>query len=234
MLEPLRVVLLGDTEGGGSRMARPGPFSWHSAPRLLALGPVLARALGTLAPELLLADCGALRTRVIELSRGRAVVRSLENARCTAGAGRFVETMAAALRVSLTEVDARVAEAKDPCKVSSPCPVFAESEVVSQVNAGRAREDILSGVVAHAVEKLATLVERARPNGRPLLAIGGLARLDAFRSGLVAKLPGVEMLAAPVDAMLLPCLAGLAQVTEARPGSWPEIELLRWSARDAA
>lgn len=243
MLEPTRTWMLGDKDGGeagvgaalvGGALERLGPLAHKAPPRSLRTAPALARSAGALGDEVLLADCGALRTRVFEVVKGSAATRSWENERCTAGAGRFVETMAAALHVGPGQIDDVVGTAKDPCRVSSPCPVFAESEVVSQVNSGRAREDVLAGVVAHAVEKVATLVERARPEGRPLVVIGGLAKLKVFRDGLAAKLPGVRMLEPPADPMLLPCLAGLAQVQEAPAGSWPSYETLAWSAGDAA
>jgi hypothetical protein len=243
LLEPTRIWMLGDKDSDevglreallGSALQRLGPLSRRAPARPLRTAPALARAAARLGDELLLADCGALRTRVFEIVKGSAATRSWENERCTAGAGRFVETMAAALHVELEQIDACATSAKDPCRVSSPCPVFAESEVVSQINSGRAREDVLAGVVAHAVEKVATLVERARPRGRPLVVIGGLAKLAVFRAGLAAKLPGVELLDSPVDPMLLPCLAGLSLVREAPAGSWPAVEQVPWRARDAA
>jgi activator of 2-hydroxyglutaryl-CoA dehydratase len=239
LLEPVRVWRLGDSRPAGrsalgEAMARLGPLGSLAPPRPLGLGPVLARALAAHGPELLVADCGALRTRVWSLGRGAAAVRVLQNERCTAGVGRFVETMGAALGVGLAHLDACAARAASPSRVSSPCTVFAESEVVSQVNAGLSREDVLAGVVAHAVEKVASLVGRAGPQGRPLLVCGGLARLAAFRTGLSAALPGVRLVEPPADPLLLQCLAGLALVTGRPADEWPRATPLPWEGRDAA
>ncbi|MGC4118438.1 MAG: BadF/BadG/BcrA/BcrD ATPase family protein [Myxococcales bacterium] len=235
VFEPTRVWMMGDQDAGsppvlGAALERLG----RAAQRPLRTASALARAAGSLGDEVLIADCGALRTRVFEVVKGSAATRSWENERCTSGAGRFIETMAAALHVEPEGIDGCATAAKDPCRVSSPCPVFAESEVVSQINAGRAREDVLAGVVAHAVEKVATLVERARPQGKKLAVVGGLAKLRVFRAGLAAKLSAVTLLDAPVDPMLVPCLAALSQVQDAPAGQWPVVERLPWSLRDAA
>ncbi len=211
LFEPVRVFHLGDVgvvPGAASRSrllpARPQP---------LALGAALAHGLGV--AEALVVHCGALRTRVFEVGAGVVAARALENERCTAGAGRFVETMGTALGVDLAEVDAWAARAKTPVRVSSPCPVYAESEVVSQINAGLPREDVLAGVLAHAVEKVASLIERARPARRPVVPCGGLARFASFRAALGAAMPGTRFLDPPADPLLLPCLAALKQVTGA-------------------
>ncbi|MBI5544873.1 MAG: hypothetical protein HY901_13365, partial [Deltaproteobacteria bacterium] len=153
LLEPTRVWMLGDRDAGEAKSGAAlwggalerlvGPLSRLASPRPLRTASALARAAARWGDEVLLADCGALRTRVFEVVQGSAATRSWENERCTAGAGRFVETMAAALHVELDQIDAVASAAKDPCRVSSPCPVFAESEVVNQVNSGRAREDVL-------------------------------------------------------------------------------------------
>lgn len=187
--------------------------------RSVLLGNSLAKAAAGLGDSVLIADCGGLRTRVFEVAGG-VLKRTLENERCTAGAGRFVETMSAALGIALEQIDACVSKASSPCHVSSPCMVFAESEMISQVNAGVAREDVLAGVVAHAVEKVATLVECGHPAGRPLLVTGGLARLAAFRNGLAAALPNVPLVEPHGDALFFNSLAGLAMVCDVPIPNW--------------
>jgi hypothetical protein len=202
-------------------MAGDGSAPRRSGASPLLLGRALAHATSALGGPVLVADCGGLRTRVFEVAGG-ALQRTHENERCTAGGGRFVETMSGALHVGLEEIDACVARSASPCRVSSPCMVFAESEMISQVNGGVPREDVLAGVVAHAVEKVATLVERARPAGRPLVAVGGLARLAAFRDGLAAALPAVRVIASPVDPLFFNCLAGLALARGAPLSGWQQ------------
>lgn len=221
LFEPVRLWVAGD-----------GSVPKRTRARALLLGAALAKAAAGLGEPALVAECGGLRTRVFEVAGG-ALLRTHENERCTSGGGRFVETMSAALGVSLADLDACVSRAVAPCRVSSPCMVFAESEMVSQVNGGVPREDVLAGVVAHAVEKVATLVERARPSGRPLVVAGGLAKLAAFRQGLAAALPGVRLVEAPGDPLFFACVAGLATLHE-RPIDWPAPTKPVAGERDAA
>lgn len=200
LFEPVRIWIVGD--GWVPKQTRSNP---------VLLGAALARAAAGLGESALGADLGGLRTRVFEVAGGQ-LKRTIENERCTSGGGRFVETMAAALGVDLDEIDAVISASKSPVRVSSPCMVFAESEMISQVNSGVSREDVLAGVVAHAVEKVSTLVQQAGPSGRPLLTTGGLARLAAFRNGLAAALPGTVMVETPSDPLFFNCFAGLATV----------------------
>jgi len=242
VFEATRLWSLGDSAGNAPRLAewmvRLGPVSRLAPMRQLSLGAALMHMAPGNDGELLLADCGAIRTRVFALTPMPGApperpprLHIFENERCTAGSGRLVETMAAALGLGLDEIDASVAAAQAPSRLVTTCPVFVESEVVSLINAGQRREDVMAGVVAYAVDKVAALVQRAAPRGKPLLLFGGLARLGAFRAALAAKLPGHSLLAAPVDPMLLPCLAGLCQVTAAPPGTWPAVDIVPWERR---
>ncbi len=200
LFEPVQLWIVGD--GWVPKRTRSQP---------ILLGAALAKAAAGLGDSALVADCGGLRTRVFEVAGG-LLKRTVENERCTSGGGRFVETMAAALGVEPGRIDAVAAASSAPIRVSSPCMVFAESEMISQVNSGVARENVLAGVVAHAVEKVSTLVQQAGPAGKPLLVTGGLAGLASFRDGLSAALPGTRVVVPPCDAIFFNCMAGLATV----------------------
>lgn len=198
LFEPVRLWIAGD-----------GWVPKHTRFQPLLMGAAIAKVMADLGDSALVADCGGLRTRVFEVAGGQ-LKRTLENERCTSGGGRFVETMSAALGVELDQIDEAVARSSSPVRVSSPCMVFAESEMISQVNAGVPREDVLAGVVAHAVEKVATLVQQAGPSGRPMLVIGGLGRLAAFREGLAAALPGIRLVQPTGDPLFFNCMTALA------------------------
>lgn len=208
--EPVRIWVVGD-----------GWVPKRTASRPVMLGAALASVVTDLGETALVADCGGLRTRVFDISKG-VLKRSLENERCTSGGGRFVETMTAALESDMDKVDELVSAASSPVRISSPCMVFAESEMISQVNAGVPKQDVLAGVVAHAVEKAATLIMQADPSGRPVVIGGGLARLAAFRQGLAAALPGIRIVRPDVDPMFFNGLTGLASVSDAFMIGWSD------------
>jgi len=55
------------------------------------------------------------------------------NDKCAAGTGRFLEVMAAKLKVPLNEMGSLSMGANGEVRISSVCTVFAESEVISLV-----------------------------------------------------------------------------------------------------
>lgn len=212
LFEPVRLWVAGDGWVPKSGRARP-----------VLLGSSLARAAGVLGDSVLVADCGGLRTRVFEVSGG-VLKRTLENERCTSGGGRFVETMASALGLGLDRIDDVVAGSFRPIHVSSPCMVFAESEMISQVNSGIAPADVMAGVVSHAVEKVATLVQQAGVSGRPVVLTGGLAGLSSFQSRLASALPGVPVFRPSGNPIFFNSIAALAVVCSADvPGEFDKI-----------
>ena len=114
-------------------------------------------------------DIGGQDTKVIRMVGGK-VAKFVMNDKCSAGTGKFVEVMANRLAVSLPEFFA-LARAGKPTPISSMCTVFAESEVISLIGRGAAREDIACGVVGSVVSKVATLVGQG---GSDYVLTGGL------------------------------------------------------------
>lgn len=115
-------------------------------------------------------DVGGQDTKVIQLKGGR-VVKFAMNDKCAAGTGRFLEIMADRLGVSQAELSA-LARMGAETKISSMCTVFAESEVISLIGRGVAREDIARGVIDSVVGRVAALAGQA-PGG-PFFLTGGL------------------------------------------------------------
>lgn len=85
-------------------------------------------------------DVGGQDTKVIRIQNG-AVTDFLMNDKCSAGTGKFLEIMANRLGIALDELFELAAQGT-ALPISSLCTVFAESEVISYIGAGKAREDI--------------------------------------------------------------------------------------------
>ncbi|MEA5020313.1 MAG: acyl-CoA dehydratase activase [Gordonibacter sp.] len=100
-------------------------------------------------------DVGGQDTKVIVLGGG-VVKKFVMNDKCSAGTGRFLEIMADRLGVSQAELS-RLACEGEPTAISSMCTVFAESEVISLVGRGEARENIANGVIESVVSRVAAL-----------------------------------------------------------------------------
>jgi len=97
------------------------------------------------------------------------------NDKCAAGTGRFLEVMARALEINLDEFGAMSLKAKNPAAISSLCTVFAESEVISLISKGVAREDIVAGIHESIASRIAALATRAGLT-TPVMVTGGVAK----------------------------------------------------------
>ena len=67
------------------------------------------------------------------------------NEKCAAGTGRFLEVMARILNVELDELSDLSMKSTEEIEISNTCTVFAESEVISQLAQGIAKEDVARG-----------------------------------------------------------------------------------------
>lgn len=135
-----------------------------------------ARAVHQLAPGVrTVIDIGGLVTRVVTLRENGSMDDYLENERCASGSGRFLEMIAEALETPLAEIGPLSLESEHPVHLTSQCVVFAESEVISNVNAGEEPKDILAGLHRSIAERVITIAGKldSRP---PVAVIGGVAK----------------------------------------------------------
>jgi predicted CoA-substrate-specific enzyme activase len=152
-----------------------------------------ARGIARLFPQArTVVDVQAMSGRVIRLSPEGRVTEFISSELCAAGGGRFLEVMANILRVKLDDIGPLSLKSRHPVHFTTGCAVFAESEAISRVAEGAAKEDILAGVHRALAEKLAALVERAGMEEGCALCGGG-----ALDSGLIRALQerlGVNLL----------------------------------------
>jgi predicted CoA-substrate-specific enzyme activase len=123
----------------------------------------------------LVIDIGGQDSKAILLGNGSGAFADFEmNDRCAAGTGRFLEVMAGRLGFSLEEFGRAACEAGETIALNSMCTVFAESEVISLVAAGRDRASIARGLHASIADRVYPLAARFDPPGDILMA-GGVA-----------------------------------------------------------
>jgi len=107
----------------------------------------VARAVHHLCPEVnTVLDLGGLSARAIRIGENGAVKDYIENEKCAAGSGRFLEMVAEALEVPQGDIGELSLTSGRPLFFTSQCVVFAESEVISHVNAGADPADVLAGL----------------------------------------------------------------------------------------
>lgn len=104
-------------------------------------------------------DIGGQDTKVIRLcDRGRMADYRM-NAKCAAGTGTFLESIAVRLGLPLAAVDALAMQSTTRLTLNSYCTVFTSTEVLERIKAGDAKEDIAMGmfraIASRVIEMLA-------------------------------------------------------------------------------
>ena len=138
-----------------------------------------ARGIHALLGEIdVLVDIGGQDSKTIRLDPQGRVVDFAMNDKCAAGTGRFLEAMARALQVDITELGQLDRGAGGNLTLSSMCTVFAESEVVSLIADGVEVNEIVSGLNRSIATRTFALVKRVASDfsGLSVAMSGGVAR----------------------------------------------------------
>ncbi len=128
-------------------------------------------------------DIGGQDSKVILLDETGRVKDFAMNDKCAAGTGRFLEVMARALEVEISDFGSLSLAADHPAAISSLCTVFAESEVISLIAKGESRKNIIAGIHDSIAARVSAMAGRIRwvP---PVMMTGGVAQ----NSGVVRSL----------------------------------------------
>lgn len=140
-------------------------------------------------------DVQAQSSQIIRLSEGGQVINFVVSEKCAAGSGRFLEVIANVLQIDLKDIGPLSLKSKNPVTFTTGCAVFGESEAISRVAEGNAKEDILAGVHQALADKISALIERVGLEKD--CAISGGGGLDV---GLVKSLEdklGIKLLVPP-------------------------------------
>jgi len=121
-------------------------------------------------------DCKAIRVD----AEGNHVAFAM-NDKCAAGTGRFMEVMAALLKVPLAEIGPLSLRAKEDIQISNVCAVFARSEATRHLRSGKPKADILGGLHAAIVERMFTLVKRVGIEADFAFSGGGAKNIGVVR-----------------------------------------------------
>ena len=92
-----------------------------------------------------------------------------------------VEVMANRLNISLEELNELARKHTEEVKISSMCTVFAESEVISLVGQGIARENIAYGILQSVVGKVSQMLGKLRNQDLDVYLTGGLCEAEYFQ-----------------------------------------------------
>jgi predicted CoA-substrate-specific enzyme activase len=120
-------------------------------------------------------DIGGQDSKVISVDKSGQVVDFVMNDKCAAGTGRFLEVMAQALGIKTEELGAESLKSRKKISISSMCTVFAESEVISLIAEGCAKEDIIRGLHEAISNRICSMANRLRLENIITLT-GGVAK----------------------------------------------------------
>lgn len=116
-------------------------------------------------------DIGGQDTKVIRLDAHGQLADYRMNAKCAAGTGTFLESIAHKLGVPLGELDAMAMKSTSRSTLNSFCTVFAGTEVIERIKDGQPCEDISMGLFRSIATRVFEML--SSPNG-PVGATGGV------------------------------------------------------------
>lgn len=91
-------------------------------------------------------DVGGQDTKIIRLSEQGKMADYRMNAKCAAGTGTFLESIALKLGVTLLELDKMAMKSTKDTLINSYCTVFTATEVIERIKEGQRCEDIAMGL----------------------------------------------------------------------------------------
>ena len=128
-------------------------------------------------------DIGGQDSKVINLNTDGSMFDFVMNDKCAAGTGRFLQVMARALEIDLEAMGTFSLSARKPSRINSTCTVFAESEVVSLLASGEAKQDIVAGLHLSVARRVGNMAKRLGIHERTVF-VGGVAKNIGVRNAL--------------------------------------------------
>lgn len=120
-------------------------------------------------------DVGDLYSKVFRIDDRGNVVQFVLSGKCAGGSGRLLQVIARVLQLKVEEIGELSLKSTDRVEFSTGCVVFAESEAVSRIAEGAAKEDLLAGIHRALAAQLNSLAERVGVE-MDLAVVGGGAR----------------------------------------------------------
>lgn len=132
-------------------------------------------------------DIGGQDAKVISIDELGNVKNFVMNEKCAAGTGRFLEVMGRVLDTTIDGLSDMAERGTDGVTISSTCTVFAESEMISQLAAGKKIEDVALGAHKSIAQRVAGLVNRIGISPEVVLS-GGVALNESVIRALEKEL----------------------------------------------
>jgi predicted CoA-substrate-specific enzyme activase len=121
-------------------------------------------------------DVGGQDAKAIRVLPSGKVSDFIMNDKCAAGTGRFMQVMAHALGIDVSNMEqTALLPGEEACTINSMCTVFAESEVIGLLNQGRSRQAIMAGIYQSIASRIGTMAATVGLES-PLVFTGGVSQ----------------------------------------------------------
>ena len=120
-------------------------------------------------------DIGGQDSKVILLSEKGKVVDFIMNDKCAAGTGRFLEVAANILEITVDHLHDVSEQCKEDIDINSTCVVFAESEIIGLIAAGKDPADIVKAIHRSIAKRTKNLMAQLHWQS-PVVFTGGVAK----------------------------------------------------------
>jgi len=167
------------------------------------------RGLHFLFPEVrTIVDVGDLYSKAIRIDNQGHILSFLLSGKCAGGSGRILKVMAKVLQVPVEELGALSLKSQKKVNFNTGCAVFAESEAISRIAEGVAKEDLLAALHRALAAQIHSLAERLGLEKDYALTGGGacnpgLVKALTELSGLNISTPPEPLLTAALGAALI-------------------------------
>lgn len=146
-----------------------------------------ARGIAELYPEVrTIIDIGGQDSKVIRIGEKGQVLDFAMNDKCAAGTGRFLQVMATALGLDVSELGS-AEEPDQMLAISSMCTVFAESEIIGLLARGNPKGGIIAGLHQSVGKRVAAMTRRLGIREQVAFT-GGVAINQGVKRALEAEL----------------------------------------------
>ena len=132
-------------------------------------------------------DIGGQDTKCIGVDDQGNLLDFVTNDKCAAGTGRFLEAMARSMAIPLETMETHYFGDGDPCRITSMCSVFAESEVINLINDGVPLPRIVKGLLLSLANRVASLTKRMGVV-EDVVMTGGVAKNQGVQEAIEKKL----------------------------------------------
>ncbi len=153
-------------------------------------------------------DVGGQDSKGIRIGPNGEVADFAMNDKCAAGTGRFMEIVAEALQVPLSEIGPLSLKSTKLLPFSSTCAAFGRGAAVTMRKEGQSKEDILNGLHAAIAGRVMPLVKKVGIADKFVISggigrnVGLVQKIEAKLDGLKVNLPQEPMIVGAVGAAL--------------------------------